>query len=166
MAKDFSSGTMDRDLPANARDMGPIPGPRGSYICNRQLKPVSHNYWAHAPRAMLCTESYALQRERPRRETCVVPQSSPHSRQQESPHTAAKTQCNRKTNQEKRMVTMVKYMSCVFATTKIKKKKIGEKRKKKITCKLVTEPQLGLRQSRQRKTQSPWQELVPHSEGK
>ena len=40
------------------------------------------------------------------------------------------------------MVKMVKYMSCVFATTKIKKKKnrIGEKRKKKITCKLVTEP--------------------------
>ena len=69
------------------------------------------------------TESRALQRERPRRETCVVPQSSPHSRQQESPHTAAKTQCNRQTNQEKRMVTMVKYMSCVFATTKIKKKK-------------------------------------------
>ena len=67
------------------------------------------------------TKSRALQWERPQWETCAVPQSSPHSRQQESPHTAAKTQYNKQINQEKRMVKMVKYMSYVFATTKIKK---------------------------------------------
>ena len=86
MVKDFPIGTMDRNSVANARDMGPIPGPRGSYT---QQATEDHVQQLLSPH----TKSRALQGEKPPQwETCAVQQSSPHSLQRESPHTAAKTQ--------------------------------------------------------------------------
>ena len=47
----FPGGPVVKNLPADAGDMGSIPGPgilhvlRGTYTC----VPVGHNYWARAP---------------------------------------------------------------------------------------------------------------------
>ena len=44
---DFPGGAVVKNPPANAGDMGSIPGPRRSH-CRRAAKPVHHNYWAYA----------------------------------------------------------------------------------------------------------------------
>ena len=46
--KDFPGGTVDKNPPANAGDMGLIPSPGRSHSC-KATKPVHHNYRAHAP---------------------------------------------------------------------------------------------------------------------
>ena len=40
---DFPGGTVVKNLPANAGDMGSIPGPEDP-TCRRATKPVRHNY--------------------------------------------------------------------------------------------------------------------------
>ena len=41
-AVDFPGGPVVRSLPANAGDMGSIPGP-GGFMCLKATKPISHN---------------------------------------------------------------------------------------------------------------------------
>ena len=72
----FPSGSVVKNLPANAGDTGSIPGlgrshmPLRNKACTPQLlslEPRSHNYWAHTPHQQekpLPRESYALQLER------------------------------------------------------------------------------------------------------
>ena len=45
---DFPSGTADKSPPANAGDVGSIPGPGRIPHASEQLKPVCHNYGACA----------------------------------------------------------------------------------------------------------------------
>ena len=47
-----------KNPPANAGDMGVIPGP-GRFTCHKAAKSVCHNYWARFPRA------HVLQQEKP-----------------------------------------------------------------------------------------------------
>ena len=42
--QDFPGGAMDRNLPANAGDMGSIPGP-GRFHMLWRIKPMHQNYW-------------------------------------------------------------------------------------------------------------------------
>ena len=95
---DFHSGTVDRNPPANAGDMGSIPclGRFHTLQSNqaRVPQPLSLRSTAHklqllspAPRAC------ALQQEKPQQWEASTPQqSSPLSTARESPRTAAKTQ--------------------------------------------------------------------------
>jgi hypothetical protein len=41
--RDFSGGPVDKNLPANAGDVGSVPGLGGFYL-HRADKPVHHNY--------------------------------------------------------------------------------------------------------------------------
>ena len=45
--RDFPGGALVKNLPSNAGDIGPSPGP-GDPICHRATKPVCHNYGACA----------------------------------------------------------------------------------------------------------------------
>ena len=45
--RDFPGGTVDKNLPANARDIGSIPGP-GRFHMPQATKLTHHNYWACA----------------------------------------------------------------------------------------------------------------------
>ena len=54
--KDFYGGPMVKNPPANAGDMGLIPGIREDPTCQEATKPVGHIYWAHAPEPMLCNK--------------------------------------------------------------------------------------------------------------
>ena len=45
--RDLPGGTVDKNLPANAGDMGSIPGP-GRFHMPRATKLMHHNYWACA----------------------------------------------------------------------------------------------------------------------
>ena len=62
-SRGFPGGTVVKNLPANARDTGSIPGPGRSHMpwSNKAhaphywacaLEPVSHNYWAHVPQLL------------------------------------------------------------------------------------------------------------------
>ena len=42
-SRDFPGGTVDKNLPANERDTGSIPG-LGGFTCLRATGPVYHNY--------------------------------------------------------------------------------------------------------------------------
>ena len=44
----FPGGAVNKNLPANAGNMGSVPG-LGGFQCCRAAKPVCHNYWACAP---------------------------------------------------------------------------------------------------------------------
>ena len=75
-AKDFPGGTMDKNLPASAGDVGLIPGP-GRF---------------HMPRS-LCSWAHELQQERP-------PQLEPCALQLEKACATAKTRQNQKERKE------------------------------------------------------------------
>ena len=84
---DFPGSPVAKNLPANAGDIGSIPGLE-RFRMPQATKPVHHSYWSHAPIA--CT----LQQEKP-------PQWEAHAMQQRvaplttirvSPHAATKTQ--------------------------------------------------------------------------
>ena len=46
MKQDFPSSPVDKNLPANAGDMGSIPGLRHA-TCQKATQPMHHNYRAH-----------------------------------------------------------------------------------------------------------------------
>ena len=46
LSQDFPGDTVDRSLPANARDTGMIPGLGGFHMPQGASKPMHHNYWA------------------------------------------------------------------------------------------------------------------------
>ena len=80
MVKDFPSSTMDRNSVANARDMGPIPGPRGSYTQQATEDHVQRAL-SHTPRAGLSKEgsrtTRALSSATHRNEEALTQQRTP-----------------------------------------------------------------------------------------
>ena len=87
---------MDESPPANAVDMGSIPGIfQENPTYRRATKPMHHNYLAHALETVSCNyrahvpEVCALQQEKPPQWEAWAPQlkSSPHSLQWEKAHT-------------------------------------------------------------------------------
>jgi len=84
---DFPGGPVVKDPPANAGDMGLIPGLGRSHVLGA-TKPVCHNYWACTLQLLkhLRARAHALQEEKSSQwETCT-PQlegSSPHMPQLE-----------------------------------------------------------------------------------
>ena len=80
--KDFPGGTVDKNKPANSRDMGSIPGLE-DFTCLRATERMCHNYGARALRPMshnygaqsaATTEAYT-----PR--TCALQQEMPPQRE-------------------------------------------------------------------------------------
>ena len=98
--EDFSDGTVDKNPPANAGDIGSIPDLRISQ--RLQSKPVYHSYWAcalehtsHKHQAILLQ---LLKSAGPR--ACVPQQEKPP---QWEVHVAMKTQCNQISKKKKRL---------------------------------------------------------------
>ena len=75
----FLGGTVVKNPPANAGDIGSISSPR------RSLMPMSHNYWAHMPQLLKPTHPGARD---PQRATAT---RNPFTTIRESPHAATKT---------------------------------------------------------------------------
>ena len=94
----FPGGTMVKNPPANAGDMGSSPGLEYP-TCRRATKPMCHNYWACALEPVnhnywspcattieaCAPRGHAPQQDKP-----------PLTATRESPHAATKTQCNQK----------------------------------------------------------------------
>jgi len=72
--KDFPSGPVVKNLPANAGDMGSIPGPGNSLMLQSDM-PMCHNYWSpHTLQPRLCNKR-SHHNEKPKTK------SSPHTLQ-------------------------------------------------------------------------------------
>lgn len=92
---DFPGGTVDKNLPANAADMGSIPGPEIFYSPTQQLGFCATTTEPRAHEPQLGARGLQLLKPQPR--ACAPLQgTSPQGGR--NPHTAATAQCSQNSN--------------------------------------------------------------------